>query len=258
MNQAANEQFNVEPVLAILFGSIMLLTIGIFMFVMVLVYQKKKIRSMKEQEEIRSNYMRSVLKAKVEIREETLKYVGQELHDNIGQVLSLVKLYLSKPTIKPSTDIKILIEQAIHDIRSLSQNLNISRMESYTVTEFIKQEVQKINKISGLTAVFENTCDCDIPDMQSRLMIGRIFQESTNNIIKHAEANNILIKLAIENNQCLLSIADDGIGFNMSEQFAGAGLSNIHDRARLIGGNVQIVSASGQGTVVKLTIPINT
>lgn len=73
MNPGANEQFNLEPILAVLFGSIMLLTIGIFMFIMVLVYQKKKIRHIREQEKIRSEYARSVLKAKVEIREETLK-----------------------------------------------------------------------------------------------------------------------------------------------------------------------------------------
>lgn len=258
MDQATSEQFNAEPILAILFVSIMLLTIGIFMFVMVLVYQKKKMRTMQQQEEIRSNYMRSVLKAKVEIREETLKYVGQELHDNIGQVLSLVKLYLSKPTVKPSTDIKSLIEQAITDIRELSQNLNISRIENYSLSEFIEQEVHKINKVSGLTAVFENDCQCEIPDMQSRLMIGRIFQESINNIIKHAEASNIIIKLALENNHCILSIADNGKGFNMGKQSGGSGLSNIHDRARLIGGSAQILSISGEGTVVKLTIPLNT
>lgn len=257
MNTGANEQFNVEPILAVLFGSIMLLTVGIFMFVMVLVYQKKKIRNIQEQEEIRSKYAHTVLKAKVEIREETLKYVGQELHDNIGQVLSLIKLYLSKPDVKPSTDTKLLIEQAITDIRALSQNLNIGRIENYTLTEFIEQEVNKINKISGLKAVFENECHCDIPDIQTRLMIGRIFQESTNNIIKHAEARNIFITLALENNHCVLSVADDGTGFDTDKQSDGAGLSNIRDRARLIGGNVRITSQNGQGTTVKLTVPIN-
>lgn len=257
MTQATNEQFNVEPILAVLFGSIMLLTIGIFVFVMVLVYQKKKIRNIRKQEEIRSNYVRSVLKAKVEMREETLKYVGQELHDNIGQVLSLIKLYLSKPTVKPSTDIKSLIEQAINDIRALSHDLNIGRIENYSLPEFIEQETNKIRKVSGIHVVFENDCHCDIPDMQSRLMIARIFQESINNIIKHAEARNILIKLAFETNQCVLSITDDGTGFDLDKEFDGVGLTNIRDRTQLIGGVVQIVSALGKGTIVKLTVPIN-
>lgn len=257
MNQGTTEQFNLEPILAVLFGTIMLLTVGVFMFVMVLVYQKKKIRNIREQEEIRSRYARSVLKAKVEIREETLKYVGQELHDNIGQVLSLIKLYLSKPSVKPATDIKSLIEQAITDIRALSHNLNIGRIENYSLTEFIEQEVNKINKISGLNAVFENECNCEIDDAHSRLMAARIFQESIHNIIKHADSCNILITLAIENDRCVLTIVDDGIGFDIDKQSDGAGLSNIRDRAKLIGGNVRITSLSGQGTTVELTLPIN-
>src|SRR5690606_10534228 len=137
MSPASSERFNLEPILAILFGSIVLLAIGIFMIVMILVYQKKKIRHIREQEEIRSKYARSVLKATIEIREETLEYVGRELHDNIGQLLSLVKLYLSKPSVKPSTDVKWLIEQAITDIRALSHNLNIGRIDGYAISEFI-------------------------------------------------------------------------------------------------------------------------
>lgn len=243
--------------MAVLFGTIMLLTIGIFMFVMVLVYQKKKIRNIREQEEIRSKYARSVLKAKVEIREETLKYVGQELHDNIGQLLSLIKLYLSKPSVKPTTDVKSLIEQAITDIRALSHNLNIGRIDDFTISEFITQEVNKINKISGLTAVYESACQYDIPDPQSRLMICRIFQESINNIIKHAEACKILITLAVENDRFVLTVSDDGIGFDIDRQSEGTGLANLRDRAQLIGGNVRITSLCGQGTIVELTVPIN-
>lgn len=243
--------------MAILFGSIVLLAIGIFMIVMILVYQKKKIRHIREQEEIRSKYARSVLKATIEIREETLEYVGRELHDNIGQLLSLVKLYLSKPSVKPSTDVKWLIEQAITDIRALSHNLNIGRIDGYAISEFIAQEVNKINKISGLTAVYESASSCDIPDPQSRLMVCRIFQESINNIIKHAEACNILITLATENDRCILTVADDGIGFDIDKQSDGTGLANIRDRAQLIGGNVRIASLRGKGTTVKLTVPVN-
>src|SRR5690606_22366658 len=122
------ETTDIEIAIAVLFGSLMLALIGVFMFLMVVVYQKRKIRAIREQQQLITQYEQAVLKAKVEMREETLKYVGQELHDNVGQVLSLIKLYLSSPDIQRKTDLKQLIDQAITDIRLLSHNLNISRV----------------------------------------------------------------------------------------------------------------------------------
>ena len=105
------ETTNIEIAIAVLFGSLMLALIGVFMFLMVIVYQKRKINAIREQQRLITQYEQAFLKAKVEIREETLKYVGQELHDNVGQVLSLIKLYLSRPDAQRKTDIKQLIEQ---------------------------------------------------------------------------------------------------------------------------------------------------
>src|SRR5690606_29058176 len=110
---------NTEVIIAVLFGSLILALIGVFMFVMVIVYQKRKIKNIREQQRLITEYEQGVLKAKVEMREETLKYVGQELHDNVGQVLSLIKLYLSRPEVPQKTDIPQLINQAILDIRLL-------------------------------------------------------------------------------------------------------------------------------------------
>lgn len=250
------KESGVDPIIAIIFASLMLLFIGIFLFIVVIFYQRKKIKNFKERQRIRAKYERSVLKAKVEIREETLKYVGQELHDNIGQVLSLIKLYLSKPSTNHSTDVNHLIEQAISDIRQLSQDLNISRVEQYSLADFIDQELNKVQKAGEIETHFEVGSRCESMDNQKKLMISRVFQECINNIIKHAEAANIHVKLeAKEDHHYLLTIRDDGIGFKIDKHANGSGLINIHDRTKMIGGHINMTSSPGNGTHITIKIP---
>lgn len=246
---------NVEVVIAVLFGSLILALIGVFMFVMVIVYQKRKIRNIREQQRLITEYEQAVLEAKVEIREETLKYVGQELHDNVGQVLSLIKLYLSRPEMRHKTDIPQLIDQAILDIRSLSQDLNINRVEQYSLNDFIEQELNKVHKSGFVKTSFESMGICEPLKMQSKLMISRIFQECISNILKHAEAKHIFVKLLTEEGSCLLSVRDDGIGFETTAGHLGSGLINIYDRVKLIGGDIKITSRLGVGTEIMLRIP---
>ncbi len=233
----------------------MLALVGAFMFVMVIFYQKRRIKNMKEQQRLIAQYEQAVLKAKVEISEETLKYVGQELHDNVGQVLSLIKLYLSRPDTQQKTDVRKLIDQAIMDIRTLSQDLNINRVEQYSLNDFIEQELNKVHKAGMIKTWFDNEGFCEPENMQNRLMISRIFQECINNILKHAEAKNIFVKLAVENGGCMLSIADDGVGFEIDTVHKGSGLVNIYDRMKLIGGAIKIASDQHNGTTIKIYIP---
>lgn len=246
---------NIEVVIAVLFGSLILALIGVFMFVMVIVYQKRKIKNIREQQRLITEYEQGVLKAKVEMREETLKYVGQELHDNVGQVLSLIKLYLSRPEMRQKADITQLIDQAILDIRSLSQDLNINRVEQYSLNDFIEQELKKVHKSGLVKTSFESAGACEPLNIQHRLMISRIFQECINNILKHAEAKHIFVKLLTEEDGCILYVVDDGVGFDTTATRRGSGLTNMYDRVKLIGGNIGITSSLGTGTEVKLRIP---
>ena len=251
----AIETTNIEIAIAILFGSLMLALIGVFMFLMVIIYQKRKIKAIKEQQELVTEYEQAVLKAKVEIREDTLTYVGQELHDNVGQMLSLIKLYLSRPNMAHTADVRNLIDQAIKDIRRLSHDLNINRVEQYSLTEFIEQELHKVHKAGVVQTSLENNGFCEPVCAHDRLMISRIFQECINNTLKHAEAKHIFVKLATEKAICTLSIADDGKGFETGSTRMGSGLSNIYDRIKLIGAEIEITSSSGDGTRTVLRIP---
>jgi len=249
------ERSSNEMIFAFLFGSLMLALIGVFVFIMVILYQKRKIRSIREQQLLINQYERSVLKAKVEIREETLKYVGQELHDNVGQLLSLIKLHLSRPGADLRSDVRQLIDQAITAIRALSHDLNINRVEQYSLSEFIDQELCKVDKSGLVKTLFEHDGGCEPTNIQNRLMVSRIFQECVSNILKHAEAKHIFVKLESLSDGCMLSVADDGVGFDPATSSRGSGLANIYDRVKLIGGKVEIASTTGKGTTIQLYVP---
>lgn len=253
--EASIETTDIEIAIAILFGSLMLALIGVFMFLMVIVYQKRKIKVIREQQQLIAQHEQAVLKAKVEMREETLKYVGQELHDNVGQLLSLIKLYLSRPDTQQKTDVKQLIDQAIMDIRLLSHSLNISRVEQYSLSDFIEQELNKVHKAGIVKTAFENEGICDLISAHDRLMVSRIFQECINNILKHSEAKHIFVKLVPGEDCSVLAITDDGVGFETSSTRRGSGFINIYDRVELIKGHIEINSSPGNGTEVLLHIP---
>src|SRR5690606_10510759 len=153
------------------------------------------------------------------------------------------------------TDIPQLINQAILDIRLLSQDLNINRVEQYSLNDFIEQELNKVHKSGLVKTSFESEGTCEPLNMQPRLMISRIFQECISNILKHAQAKHIFVKLLTEEGSCRLSVKDDGIGFETTSVQQGSGLINMYDRVKLIGGDIEITSTLGTGTEVKLRIP---
>lgn len=250
------ETTTIEIATAVLFGSLMLALIGVFVFLMVIIYQKRKIEGIRVQQQLIAEYEQAVLKAKVEMREETLRYVGLELHDNVGQVLSLAKLYLSQPDTPHKSDARLLVDQAIKDIRLLSHDLNINRVEEqYSLSRFIRQELNKVQKTGLMKVTYESCGSCDRTSAHNRLMISRIFQECINNILKHADAKHIFVKLISENGACTLVITDDGTGFDTASVPMGTGLVNIYDRVKLIHGSIDIVSSPGNGTNISIRIP---
>jgi signal transduction histidine kinase len=89
-----------------------------------------------------------------------------------------------------------------------------------------------------------------------KLMIFRILQEQTNNIIKYADATNVIISLKEQNNQVYLSISDDGKGFDTSVQSKGIGFINIYNRVDAFGGEVKLISAPGKGCSLEIVFPL--
>lgn len=258
-------------------NNIILLVIGItiiFLFLLsfiaaiLFLYQKKNILYYKQLEDVKNNYEKNLLQTQLEIQEQTFQDISREIHDNIGLSLTLAKLQLN--TINYSNVLKRteniassvdLISKAIQDLSDISKSFNSEVIKNNGLYNTLKVEIEKINRSGKYKIEFTEEGNTAFLDAQKELILYRIGQEALNNILKHASADSIWIKLRYEINHISLSIEDNGMGFNNDESEnyrsgkMNSGLTNMRTRAVMINGNCTITSSSGKGTKIFITAP---
>jgi PAS domain S-box-containing protein len=180
--------------------------------------------------------------------------LGQELHDNINQILATSKLYLDvaieerEPRIELLTKSRNNIGMAIEEIRRLSKELITPSLNDLGLIQSIKELIRSIQMVKkmkirlSITGLDENGL---LPEQ--KINVYRIIQEQLNNILKHAQASSVAIDLNKQREQIRLRVEDDGKGFDPRARRNGVGLSNIISRAELYNGKVEIDSAPGKG-----------
>lgn len=202
---------------------------------------------------------KEIADAVISAQENERQEIGRELHDNINQLLTTSRLYLEMLGAKTEKDQALIsetsrfIDTAIAEIRRLSHTLIPPSLDRSELKASLIYIFDITAKSTGLSFVrdFTGFDENDASD-KLKLTIYRIVQEQISNIIKHARATTVLIRLTQENGKTLLMIKDDGAGFDPSVKPNGIGLKNIRARASLFNGQVQIISAPGQGCEVRI------
>ena len=200
-----------------------------------------------------------------------LKRVSREIHDNCGQMLSLVKLNLNviQSKISDQDSSALLLEETrsliaviITDLRNLSKSLSSDIVERLGFVKALKFETERLCR----TGQFQ--CHISVEGTSRKLntdveiILFRIAQESLQNIINHSKATNVYVLIRFDEETFDFSIRDDGIGFNMAEsglesrRMSGSGLQNFYARAKLIGASLIIESDQGRGTSIQLSLPL--
>lgn len=249
------EQDPSQIVIVIIFGIILMLLMSGFIVMMVLFHRQRQFRNRQKIDYLTAEYEKTVLSVEKEIREQTLVYVGQELHDNIGQILSLTKLTLRNADSQRVEEAKDLIQQAIREVRGLSKAINLDWLKETDLKDFIANELDKIASLDFCkTELITNVEKIDI-EVSKKLVLIRMIQECLNNAIKHASPT--LISIIIENlpDKMLISIEDDGVGFDVNQASDGQGISNLQSRMKTIGGHIDVISAADRGTQIRLLLP---
>jgi len=258
----------IEIVLIIIACTLVLLLAAGFIVFFLLHYQKRHNQYQREKADMQASFHQELLKAEIEMKEQTLLTISQEIHDNIGQVLSLAKLNLNtillednNPAVPKIAATKELVAKAIQDLRNLSRSLNTEHISRQKLSESLGFELDQIRK-TGLYETALRVQGAEKPlDPQKQIIIFRIVQEALNNIIKHARAKSITISLDYTPRETTLRIADDGTGFDPQALHQpggagkGTGMGNISHRARLINANLVVESRPGQGTLIQLSLP---
>lgn len=238
-----------------------------FMIFFIVINRFRINRHIMEKKNMEITFRQTLLQTQLEIQEQTLKNISQEIHDNIGQALSLAKLNLN--TMPPTNDealqqkvlnSKELVSKAITDLRSLSRSLDTDYVQEMGLQRAIEYEMEMIRKTGTIETnmIVEGTLFR--LEKQKELILFRIVQETFNNILKHAGAKAINVHISYETNAFALIIKDDGKGMNLeslnegeNNKF-GLGIRNMNSRAKLIGADFTMNSKIGDGTEVKIVL----
>jgi len=234
-----------------------------FIIYFVVLYRNKQVVNKQEQEKLQVTFNQELLKAQIEIQEQTLIHISREIHDNITQVLSFVKLSLAMiaNTEEQEKQTKInesreLVAQVITDLRDLSKSLSFEHIIKLGLIKTIGIEVKRINKTGILKSRILTEGDEYSLGEQRELVLFRIFQEALNNTFKYSGAKHFKITLQYHPELFNLTLEDDGSGFSANSLInsMGSGLKNIENRATLIGASATIDSSPGKGCCIKISL----
>lgn len=258
---------NHEVFIAITAGIIIFVALASLVIFILLFYQKKKFKDRERLLEMEKHYKEELLQVQLETQEQTLQHISNELHDNLGQVASLIKINLHTIQVSDTNkaaqkleDTKELTRQLITDIKSLSVSLGADRIAQTGLAKALQTEIERINRTEQFIATFEQEGNMSIPDNDKAIILYRMAQEVLNNMVKHSGAKHITLKLSATENLIILALSDDGKGFDVEDKLkhgGGAGLHNLRKRAALINANLTMQSSIGNGTTVTIELPCN-
>ena len=244
-------------------GTLFVSILSGFLIHFVLVYRRRQRFFEIQQEKQEAVYQKALVETQMEIREETLQFVANELHDNIGQMVSVVKMSLfglsgaaekeRELKLKETTD---LLGKLYKEVKSLSKNLNGRDVINNGLDNALNSLVQQLNQTGRLNSSLLQEGEVNI-GLDEQMILFRMCQEVVSNVIQHAKANNLTIKLLFKDNETQIAIIDDGCGFDQNQPFkksiGGNGLFNLRERAALINAEVNIDSRPENGTSVIIT-----
>lgn len=244
--------FNSAGTMIPFFITVTLLTV-IFIFFLVVALVRLKNRQIKKEHQL--------LHALIGEKERSMHAISVEIHDNINQMLSLARMSLrminkhavpeQKKYIEESGNI---LDSAIGSLRNISHSLNADYLKNRGLYDALQEEVNWLNEAKIISCLLDIEAVPKSFEKDTELMMIRIAQEAINNVLKHANAQQLDIRLKYGTDEFQMAIRDNGSGFNTEAKRTGVGLQSIYQRGRIINGHIEITSAIGNGTQVLLTI----
>jgi len=205
------------------------------------------------------------LKNTIQAQEKERKRIAQDLHDEVGVMLSVVKLNVGRiekkiADAKPrqmASETKLYLDDVVNQVRRISRDLMPHSLEKLGLSFALEEMVNWINKSEQIKIEFSKQGEPFRLDKKIELGVFRIVQELINNALKHSKASKIIIKVRYAEKYLALSVTDNGLGFDIAKlENSGLGLKNLKSRSGLMGGEYKMRSFPGKGTcaVLKLIV----
>lgn len=246
---------------------ILLTTVVVIIFLIAVVtslvrYREKKKEAEQERQQAEEKHQQELLAAQLQSQQQTMQHIGTEIHDNVGQKLTLASLYTKQLAAGTGTSLehKIaevgnIIDESLTELRQLSKTLTNPELANASLLFLLKEEARRIN-VSGFCQVSVQHTGGDIvlPQADKNILF-RLLQEFMQNSLKHSDCSKITLSLKKEANTFLVIATDDGKGFDTSAASGGIGLQNMKRRAAQLQAVYQLTSEAGKGTTLSLQLP---
>jgi len=244
-------------------GIVTLVILIVLVIDLVLLHQNRVLKSEKEKIITESKFQDEIQNIRLEVSKETLNKIGQEIHDNWGQILSFTSMMLSqhKETAKEN---EILMNEArsnignvINSIRELSRSFENTKR----IDENLFEQLQQLKLMNEKTGIVKNQLVLNgnpkIITEETSIIIVRMTQELMNNSVRHGNAEVCELSISISNSNMQYTYSDNGLGFDYINynKTEGNGLSNIKSRLTLLNAEYSIKSSKDNGFILKATIP---
>lgn len=253
---------NLTPLIA---GTVLVTLLVVFIIFVVILYRKAQLKFELE----RQQFQQALLQAEVEIRDQTLSDVSRDLHDNLGQIASLIKINLNMVSDALGDDDRVRIEESrellkklMSDFRTLSSSLATRDLRQMSLLRLIEADVERINRSGFIDIKMLSKPEEPELNPEISIFIYRMFQELINNILKHSGASRARVNVVNEGDRLLLQVSDNGRGMDASLLEAGKtpgggnGLGNIRERCRIIGASCTFESSPNKGTFIEISLPV--
>ncbi len=242
-----------------------LIIITSLVIVFFIVFQRRKNKLLQDKMKQQQAFEAEIVQAQTEAQEQTLKNIGWELHDNVGQLLSFASMQLSILKMQVADDVRDkfkdtseALSNGLKEVRALSKTLNNDVILNIGFEKSITNELDRMKKMKFTSAELKIMGDkVDFKDRKHEIIIFRILQEFLSNSVKYSEAKNIAITLDYKPESIIITASDDGKGFDMKEIEQGSGLINMKSRATLIGATLNLHSKPNKGVQLVLDYPLN-
>lgn len=243
-----------EVVTIIIVGISLLMALVIITLLTVFVRRKNKLVT--QQQEDRIMFENELAESQVEIREATLRNISWELHDNIGQLLALAKIQAQTLKEHPERidEVVEIIGSGLDQLRALSKSINPEAIKNLSLSQAVQLEIDRFNRMNFITSTLTVKGQDREINPKVEIILFRILQEFFSNTIKHSKAETLDVKLDYQNGLHISAI-DNGVGFLNNKITSGIGLSNMQNRAKLIGATLQLDSQLEVGTTLYISIP---
>jgi signal transduction histidine kinase len=221
-----------------------------------------RLRVLERRSEDAEQQMRELSQRLVATQEEERKNLSRELHDHVAQVLTGLRMELGRiermsAGVAPAVaECKKLVDNMFHTVRNLALGLRPSMLDDFGLQAALEWLARDFMGRSAINLELTMDGDLDTLPEKHRTCVYRVVQEAMTNCVRHAQAENIQIRVAAAGRQLKLSVTDDGIGLDASRRRHGLGLRGIEERVRELEGTMTISRAPRRGTILAVRLPL--